>query len=439
MISKSGRRAFVWVWLPGATQPVVAGVLTQSENSLLFNYGRSYLARADAIPLYLPELPLREGILPLADGLNMPGCLRDAAPDAWGRRVILNRLYGKKASQAGGLDLSELDYLLESGSDRVGALDFQTSASSYMPRNVTNASLGELMQAAELVESGVPLSPALEFALQHGTAIGGARPKALIEGDQCKYIAKFSSSNDIYSVVKAEFVAMRLAALAGLNVAPVSLVKAAGKDVLLVKRFDRQWSDEGWLRKPLVSALTILGLDEMLARYASYADWAQAIRQRFSQPKATLKEVFGRLVFNVLCGNTDDHARNHAAFWDGQQLTLTPAYDICPQARTGQEASQAMLIYGRDNLSRLSTCLAATAHFHLSLSDGVDIVRTQLDAISRHWHSVCDEANLSVIDRNRLLSGAFLNPFAFTALPAEAQTLQNLATHARETMGQARQ
>ncbi|HEX5487468.1 MAG TPA: HipA domain-containing protein [Limnobacter sp.] len=434
MTSKQGRRAFVWVWLPGATKPVVAGVLTQSENNLLFNYGRSYLARAGAMPLYLPELPLQEGILPLAEGLSMPGCLRDAAPDAWGRRVIVNRLFGAKSRLSAGLDLTELDYLLESGSDRIGALDFQVSASTYTPRNVTHASLDELLKAAELVELGVPLSPPLELALHHGTAIGGARPKALIEGDGCKYIAKFSSSNDIYSVVKAEFVAMRLAAMAGLNAAPVSLVRAAGKDVLLVKRFDRQWSDAGWLRKPVVSALTILGLDEMQARYASYFDLAQIIRQRFSQPKATLKEVFGRLVFNVLCGNTDDHARNHAAFWDGQQLTLTPAYDICPQARTGQEASQAMAIHGRDNLSRLSTCLAAVAQFHLSISEGVEIIGAQLHTMATHWKAVCDEAKLSVVDRNRLLNGAFLNPFAFTALQTEAQGLTGLADKARSMM-----
>ena len=74
-----------------------------------------------------------------------------------------------------------------------------------------------------------------------------------------------------------------------------------------------------------MSALTILGLDEMMARYASYERLAEIIRHRFSDPKDTLKELFSRIAFNILCGNTDDHARNHAAFWDGKELKLSPA------------------------------------------------------------------------------------------------------------------
>src|SRR3546814_12149439 len=98
----------------------------------------------------------------------------------------------------------------------------------------------------------------------------------------------------------------------------------------------------------MVSALTMFELDEMMAPYASYETLAEIIRHRFTAPKATLRELFGRMVFNILCGNTDDHARNHAAFWDGKMLELTPAYDICPQSRTGNIASQAMLIVGND-------------------------------------------------------------------------------------------
>ena len=168
----------------------------------------------------------------------------------------------------------------------------------------------------------------------------------MIEYADRKLIAKFSSSTDTYNVVKSEFVAMRLAAKLGLDAAPVQLAHVAGKDVLLVERFDRVRAEAGWQRRAMVSALTLFGLDEMMARYASYADLTEIIRHRFSQPRETLRELFGRLVFNILCGNTDDHARNHAAFWDGKQLALTPAYDLCPQNRTGNEASQAMLITG---------------------------------------------------------------------------------------------
>ncbi|MFK5952647.1 MAG: HipA domain-containing protein [Desulfobacterium sp.] len=163
--------------------------------------------------------------------------------------------------------------------------------------------------------------------------------RSLVQNHGKKYVAKFSSSTDLYSVVKAEFIAMRLAELAGLNVAPVKLAKAANRDVLLIERFDRVAKGDKWTRKAMVSALTQFGLGDMMVRYASYETLSEIIRHRFTSPRHTLKELFSRLAFNILCGNTDDHARNHAAFWDGKALTLTPAYDICPQGRTGNEAS----------------------------------------------------------------------------------------------------
>jgi len=88
--------AYVWVWLPGETKPVVAGRLAATDGRLVFNYGQSYLARKNAISLYDPELPLRSGTLPLLNGLQMPNSIRDAAPDAWGRRVIVNRKLGAR-------------------------------------------------------------------------------------------------------------------------------------------------------------------------------------------------------------------------------------------------------------------------------------------------------------------------------------------------------
>ena len=162
---------FVWVWLPGAAEPVVAGRLTDRGTAITFAYGRSYLERPDAVALYLPELPLRRGEIPPRSG-EVAGCVADAAPDAWGRRVIEHRRVGSRS------DLHTLAYLLESGSDRIGALDFQASATHYEPRSGDAASLEELVEATERVESGEPLTPALDRALLHGTSVGGARPKA---------------------------------------------------------------------------------------------------------------------------------------------------------------------------------------------------------------------------------------------------------------------
>ena len=410
------KEAFVWVWLPEATEPVVAGRLAADNGRLAFNYGRSYLARTgagvEAMALYEPELPLREGAIQPQLGHAMPGCIRDASPDAWGRRVILNKLLGRKGADVETAELDELSYLLESGSDRIGALDFQPSPSEYSPRAAGNASLEELLSSAERVEAGVPLSPELDQALLHGTSIGGARPKALLQGHGKKYVAKFASGGDLFNVAKAEFIAMRLAALGGLDVAPVRLAQAMGRDVLLVERFDRAPMGKGWARKAMVSALTLLGLDEMQARYASYETLAEIVRHRFAAPEATLKELFCRLAFNILCGNTDDHARNHAAFWDGRALALTPAYDICPQLRTGNQASQAMLISGQDRSSQLKTCIAAAHHFLLS-QEAASAHCAQLAAtIEDHWTRVCDEAALPEAERRALWRRQFLNPYA---------------------------
>jgi serine/threonine-protein kinase HipA len=410
--------AFVWVWLPGETQPLVAGRLAAAGDYLVFNYGRSYLARRNAISLYEPELPLKSGTLPLLNGLWMPNCIRDAAPDAWGRRVIINRRLGVRGKEIDVAELDELTYLLESGSDRTGAIDFQLSATDYVARGSETASLDELLNAAERVEKGIPLGPDLDQALLHGSSIGGARPKAVIAANDKKYIAKFSSQNDVYNVVKAEYVAMRLAVKAGIKAASVSLRQTGGKDILLIERFDREKTQTGWKRHAMVSALTLLELDEMMARYASYEDLATVIRHRFTAPKETLRELFARMLYNVLCGNTDDHARNHAAYWDGYQLTLTPAFDICPQSRAGGEASQAMLITGNQRLSQIAVCLKAAPAFHLSAEEAVILAQQQIKTVLDNWSPICAEAKISEIDRDLLWRRQFLNRFAFEGAPS---------------------
>jgi serine/threonine-protein kinase HipA len=401
------RQAFVWIWLPGATEPVVAGRLDIEGRLLTFTYGRSYLARENRVPLYVPELPLRRGpISPLAG--DVAGCIADAAPDAWGQRVILNRRTGRADGDT--TDLTPLTYLLESGSNRIGALDFQTSASEYVARSADHATLEELAESAQRVEQGIPLSPALDQALLHGSSVGGARPKALLSEGDSALIAKFSSTTDAYPVVKAEFVAMELARRAGLDATPVSLTRALGRDVLMVRRFDRP---AGGGRRGMVSALTMLGLDEIAARYASYAELADLVRARFSDPAPTLRELFARITFNILAGNNDDHARNHAAFWDGSTLALTPAYDICPQPRAGGETAQAMAI-GKDGyrMSQVAGCVARASTYMLGERDAREIVDNQIDAIESQWDEVCDLAALTEVDRAGFWRRQFLNPYA---------------------------
>jgi serine/threonine-protein kinase HipA len=413
MTNSDPRRAFVWTWLPGAYEPVVAGRLDADGPMHTFTYARSYRQRPDAVSLYEPELPLMPGALLPADGLTIAGCLRDAAPDAWGQRVILARSLGHLTSASDVSELSQLTYLLESGSDRIGALDFQDSPTEYVPRTTSSATLEQLMNTAADIENGRLLPLPLVEALMRGSSIGGARPKVLLHGSGHDLIAKFSSTTDIRPVVKAEGVAMELGRRAGLNVAPVEVTTVAGKNVLLVERFDRPG---GGRRSHMVSALTILGLDEFTgARYGSYADLADHIRRSFTSPAATLRELFSRIVFNILVGNTDDHPRNHAAFVNADaSLTLTPAYDICPQPRSVPQANQAMAI-GRDGQrsSQVATCLSACETYLLNTAQAQALVDEQVQIIRTQWNEAADTARLTELDRQQLYGREILNEFVF--------------------------
>jgi serine/threonine-protein kinase HipA len=416
MTSEQPSEAYVWVWLPGATEPVVAARLEAIADIVNFNYGRSYLDRDDAVALYLPELPLERGQIRPLPGLTVAGCIADATPDAWGQRVILRRLVGDGSGSEDPASLDRLTYLLQSGSDRTGALDFQRSPEEYVSREWASAPLEELMRAAQRVEEGLPFSPALDQALLHGSSIGGARPKTLLDDGDRGLIAKFSSTTDRYAIVKGEYAAMELARRVRLNVATVRISEVLGKDVLLVDRFDRVPGSSQ--RRAVVSALTILELDEMSARYASYEALAQRMRERFTDASATLRELFARLTFNILVGNNDDHARNHAAFWDGRALTLTPAYDVCPQPRAGGETTQAMAIRADGfRLSRVAACVEQASTYLLSEAEAREIIDHQIHVIEFEWADVCDLARMTEVERAYFWQRQFLNPYALEGYP----------------------
>ncbi|HQV17441.1 MAG: type II toxin-antitoxin system HipA family toxin [Gordonia sp.] len=405
----STSEAFVWVWLPGSAEPVPAGRLELRSDGLWFGYGRGYLARHDAISL-APSLPLTtDEFGPDAD-LGMPGALRDGAPDAWGRRVILHALTDARGRDVETGDLTELTYLLASGSNRLGAIDFQASATRYVSRTDT-ASLDELGRAAQIVDEGGELPVALASALVHGTSMGGAHPKALIADGDTELLAKFSTSDDILPVVKAEAASIELARHVGLDVPAARLVRAAGRDALLIERFDRPG---GGRRIPVVSALTLSGLGEMTARYGSYVDLLASLRESGSDAG---EELFRRVAFNIAISNTDDHLRNHAAFWDGRALALTPAYDLSPMSRTGETASQA-IAYGADGQrdSNLATLVRYCGEYGLSRRRGHDVAQAVVTAIHDNWDSAADVAQLTQAERAVLLGRQFLNPGSIRGL-----------------------
>jgi serine/threonine-protein kinase HipA len=139
---------------------------------------------------------------------------------------------------------------------------------------------------------------------------------------------------------------MRLAHKVGLHVAPVQLRLALGKDVLLIERFDRIRHDSSWRRRAMVSALTLFELDEMMTAYASYEKLSEIIRHRFKDAKATLRESFARIVFNILCGNADDHAR---------------------------VSRPRKLIHRSERSSQVATCIASASSFLLGWEEAISI------------------------------------------------------------------
>ena len=407
-LTSTSDQVFVWVWLPGASEPIPAGVLTpRSGTGLHFHYGEKYLLRPDAVSLYGPQLPLTNEWFPPNGDLGMPGAIRDGSPDGWGRRVILNRVTGSRGKDARVEDLDERTYLLRSGSNRLGAIDFQASNKIYEARE-ESASLDELHRAAQMVEAGEQLPAGLDEALIGGSTIGGARPKALIDIDGAPWIAKFSTSSDTFSVVGAEAASIHLARAVGIDVPESRVTSSLGREVLLTRRFDRP---RGTTRRMVVSALTMLGLDEIGARYGSYPELLDILRRHGRRPGEAGAELFQRIAFNMAISNIDDHLRNHAAFWDGKELDLTPAYDLSPMSRSGETASQA-IAYGRQGQrdSNFRSLLDVSHEYGLSAPAGRAIIDNIIATVNDTWDDSANEGRLTKVDRRYLWGRQFLNP-----------------------------
>ncbi|MGG5171585.1 type II toxin-antitoxin system HipA family toxin [Pseudarthrobacter sp. J1738] len=398
---------YVWVWLPEETAPVPAGRLRErGPGQFSFDYGRRYLERHNAISL-APTLPLSEQTFGPTGSMGLPGALRDASPDAWGRRVVQYKVTGDRGETADTGDLDERTYLLNSGSNRFGAIDFQGSVTDYIPRASASAPLETLLNAADLIEAGDDLPFELERALLSGTAMGGARPKSVIEDSGREYIAKFTASNDHFPVVGAEAAGMFLAEKAGLTVARTRVERVLGRTVLLVERFDRT---EGGGRILAASALTLTGLDELQARSGSYVEFLDVLRSH-GAPAGTAYELFARIAFNMLISNSDDHLRNHAALWDGSVATLSPAYDLSPMRRSGETASQA-IAYDRNGTRRnnVADLIAVRSLYDLTREQANSIVARIEDTIRQYWDQAADFGLLTGADKRLLWERQFLNP-----------------------------
>ena len=380
--------------LGGEWAPCGQLTLTEEGPRLLassFAYGLNYLKRPQALEVDPVALGVAakaavtaKRLLPVA-GLSFFGGIRDAAPDAWGRRVIEAKLKVPANS------LPESQYLLHAGSDRVGALDIR---SHIHDAPVTGASawhtLEHLIEAAGRIDEGLPVPTHLEAIFQGGSALGGARPKASIRDEQgVLWLAKFASSSDTMDVPSIETATLLLAKEAGQRVPPVRLQVLGDRRTMLIERFDRYWSEaQVECRMGFVSGLTLLGCNEAESPNKSYADLADAIR-RYCHPSVIRRdneELFRRMVFNILVTNDDDHLRNHGFVWDPRLggWALSPLYDVMPRAAVATERYLHLGVGPQGRLADLDNALAAHAKFTLSQSKACDIM-SQVWGVVREW------------------------------------------------------
>jgi serine/threonine-protein kinase HipA len=385
----------VFIHLPGETDAVPAGRLHMIEQGTelvasRFSYGRRYLERANALPVDPVSLPLARGridaeLLP-AGGLAMFGAVRDAAPDAWGRRVIENRL---KAPPNG---LPESVYLDHAGPHRAGALDIRAEPTSAPTGGAlpTLLQLDHLLDAAARIEAGAPVPAHLEVFFAGGPTFGGARPKASLTTDGREWIAKFPARTDPFDVPLIEWATLELAREAGLTTPPTRLTTLAdGRHVLLIQRFDRTPSDRGMTRRHMVSALTLLALHEQDSPNASYAAIADALSEYGARGSIAddRAELFARMVFNILVSNDDDHLRNHAFLLEPRTgWRLSPLYDVVPRPQVAQERMLHLAVGPRGRLATLDNAFEGASRFGLSSPDAARII-DRIARVLRAWRT----------------------------------------------------
>ena len=384
----SEREAYVYIQLPETLNVIPAALLrvrTFPDGAQVgrFRYGDRYLERPDAVAFDPFRLPLAKDVFEFTQLKGVPGAVRDAAPDAWGRRVIEHKL------ERGPADLHEIDYLLHGPQDGAGYLSFGLIVEPPAPRRSYNRThqLNDLIVAAQAIDEGKAVALHLLEQLDPGTSMGGARPKATIEDGHNLWLGKFPSRDDRFNMQRVEFATLDLARRCGLNVAQARLQSVGSNDVLMLQRFDREHIEGGYLRFGLVSGLTVLDCgDSYLDRDRwSYPLLADYLRRWSVKPEADCAELFCRMVFNAAVTNNDDHPRNHALLRRQKGWRLSPAYDLVPTPLVSVERRDLALTVGNyGRTSSIYNLLSQAGRFGLSAEEARQEIE-RIGAVVRHW------------------------------------------------------
>jgi len=416
MTSDAPTECYVYVTLPGQTEPVTAGrfALNVGRRGVpegRFVYGRSYLERANAVPLDPVELKPSSRIYTTTALNGVFGALRDASPDYWGRRVI-QRHTGK--AQPG-----EMEYLLHSPDDRAGALGFGLNQTPPAPKRAFNQTLDlakvQAIADAIVADEALPADAAheqVENLMLIGTSMGGARPKAVVEDQDGLWIAKFNRPDDTWNSAKVEHAMLMLARACGLTTAESRVVDVAGRDVLLVKRFDRERTPDGYLRARMISALTLLRTEDT---YQSRDKWsyvllAEELRRVSAEPAQDAAELFRRMCFNALISNIDDHPRNHALIAKDTDWELSPAYDLTPAVPVSMERRDLAMECGdAGRFANAANLLSQSARFLLERNEAIAIIDAMEEQVRHAWYPTARGAGVSERDCEQI-ARAFVYP-----------------------------
>lgn len=423
MTSDAPTECFVYITLPGQTALVTAGrfALTVDRRGVpegRFVYGRSYLERPNAVALDPVELKLSPRTYATAALGGVFGALRDASPDYWGRRVIQRHL-GKAQPR-------EMEYLLYSPDDRAGALGFGLNQTPPAPKRAFNQTLdlAKVQSIADAIaadddhpaDAGGDHAAAdhdqVEKLMMIGTSMGGARPKAVVEDGDGLWIAKFNRPDDLWNSARVEHAMLILARACGLSAAENRVVDVAGRDVLLVKRFDRERTQDGYLRSRMISALTLLRTEDT---YQSRDKWsyvllAEEVRRVCAVPAQNAAELFCRMCFNALISNIDDHPRNHALIAKETDWKLSPAYDLTPAVPVSMERRDLAMECGdAGRFANAGNLLSQSARFLLERGDATTIINAMEEQVRKTWYATARGAGVSERDCEQI-ARAFAYP-----------------------------
>ena len=406
MTSRSeSRECYIYITLPGETDFVTAGRFqhTVDSNGVAKGhlvYGKSYLARDNAVPIDPIDLKLSTKTFETTLLKGLFGALRDASPDYWGRRVIERHF--------GSLGPVELDYLLHSPDDRAGALAFGLNVEPPAPKRQFNQTLdlARLQQFADAIinDEDLPVNPDAEQAQElmlDGTSMGGARPKAVVEDENALWIAKFNRPDDRWNHARVERAMLELARACDIHTAESKLTMIGDRDALLVKRFDRKRIGVAYQRARMLSALTLLRAGDSYQdrNRWSYVLLAEELRRISSQPKTDASELFRRMCFNALITNNDDHPRNHAIIAMGDKWKLSPAYDLTPAMPISVERRDLALECGdMGRYAHANNLLSQSTRFLVEPGEAATIIDEMERTVRRRWYEVARREGVSEKD-----------------------------------------